>query len=147
MKNLLLIACLAALASEGAAGKCAYVSLADLVRESDVIALGTFTPEAPGHWWSTSLSVEEVLKGEHDVLGQELKVCSGGCPDAPDFKTLAGHYLVFLSKHRDCLILVHGYISVVRVIGDQANTAALEDQPEHEKTSDLLAKVRSLTGR
>ena len=109
------LACLTLAVSGIAAGKCAYISLAGLVRESDVIALGYFEPKTQGRAGAdttTTFKADEFLKGAVGASGNELTVCKGGCPDFPEFGRLEGRYLVFFSKQGKCLVLLHGYISV-----------------------------------
>jgi hypothetical protein len=132
--------------------KVSSMSLAEMVKKSPIIVYGE-TFEADGSsparnvaWVAFKTLV--VVRGPESLAKEVIYLCNSQPPmmDYPDLRKWAdGVGVLFLAEKNDgCFQLVHSYVSVVDVRGNQASTAAIADQPISQPLGHFLKKVRSL---
>jgi len=125
------------------------VTLEELVKESEVIAIGHVLARndasTEGRGDTVLFQPDAVLKGK-DLAGRgELPLCNpSGNSEWPDLGKIRGEYLVFLVTKNTCFPLAHGYRAVVRTSNGQAATGAIEGEPKKQSVERFLRTIRLL---
>jgi hypothetical protein len=129
------------------------VTLNDMAREADIIALVTITAvENTGETSTSPLEgqrhqalarVERTLKGE----AQKELVVSHYPTSPAQFKLVTDHrYILFLRRSAGKYVFVRGYRGVVQLTGGIANVSML-DEPPTEKEAVFLKRVKAAASR
>jgi hypothetical protein len=134
--------------SAAAHAKMTIVTLPQLVKKSEIIVYGHFSPLATkaSNQSVVRFEAESILKGKDLVAAAIIPLCNlrDEYSDEYDLAKLTGVDVLFVSRKGQCYELSHGDRSVVPVYGGGAHTTAIEDQPEEQPLEELFGKIRIL---
>jgi hypothetical protein len=148
--NVLLVYCFVWMFSTAAHAKMTVVTLPQLVKQSELIVYGHFSPSAKEVSNQSPAIVQfkvgSFLKGKGSIAAPTLPLCNlpDEYSDEFDLSKLTGHFILFVSRKGPCFELSHGDRSVVAVKDDRAVTIAIENQPDDQLLQGFLEKIRSL---
>ena len=128
--------------------KMTIITLAELVKKSDIVVIGHFGPhERPDRGGSAiPFFPEAVLKGRPQSK-EAILFCNVHGDEYPDLSKMEGTRVIFALKSANCLNLAHGDRSIVYVESGMAKTVLIEDQPEYQPLKEFLKKIRSLAAQ
>jgi hypothetical protein len=131
-----------------AEAKLTIVTLAELVKKSDVVVIGHFPPhEGPDRGGSAIPFIPEAtLKGTPQSK-EAILFCNVHGDEYPDLSKMEGTRVIFALKTAHCLKLAHGNRSIVYVESGSAKTVLIEDEPEYQPLKEFLEKIRSLAAQ
>jgi hypothetical protein len=132
--------------------KATVVTLSELIRQSDLIVYGAVDhseQQAPAANASVIFKSMSLLKG---ILQAHEDVAVPLCnrrPNSewPDVSKISGNAILFLSKEGGCFNLSHNYRSVVEVRDDDALTAEIKGEPDHQSLQKFLTRIKRLAAK
>jgi len=125
------------------------ITLAELVRKSDVIAFGHVrSAGSPNRTNAAVLEITSAMKGKMAIGRGNLPLCNGEVDtEHPDLAYVRGDYVVFAARNKGCFRLVWGWNSLIVVLNGRAHTSGIDDQPEDLPVEQFLAEIRSLVDK
>jgi len=123
--------------------KATNITLAELVKKSDVVVVGHFLRRNETNRGGIPFVPESVLKGSPQLKGVIL-FCDVHAEEYPDLSKVEGTSVIFALRSEPCLNLSHAERSIVYVESEAANTVEINDQPYSQPLKELVKKIRAL---